>query len=155
MADCEQPLRDRIPAARMTPLAAGFADFLRQPTQETQHAPGNHRGDNGAAKPNREFQQREMRSSTIPWERDIARLIGKPSGASGRERDQQQEEDDPVHRRLWRGLGERRHRFGREPMCCRKCRIALGGLVEPSLRRRTIGGSERIQFAPRLGHVVA
>ena len=52
-------------------------------------------------------------------------------------------------------FGERRHGVGRELTRGGERRIACIGLVEPGLRGGAIGRRQRIQFAPRLGQIVA
>ena len=53
------------------------------------------------------------------------------------------------------GFGERRHRVGGELTGGRERGIAGIGLVEPGLRGGAIGRRQRLQFAPRLGEIVA
>src|SRR5579872_1398577 len=98
MADREQAVGDRVPPAGMTAFAARFANSLRQSPERAKQAPREHRRDDRNQKSNRKLQQSDMRPPAVPREQDFARLIGQPGRAPRRERDQEQEENDPVHR---------------------------------------------------------
>src|SRR5579871_6226432 len=97
MADREQAMGDRVPAAGVTAFAAHFAHSFRQSPQRAKQAPREHCRDDRDQKSNRKLQQRDMRPPAVPWEQDFARLIGEPGRAPRRERDQEQEENDSVH----------------------------------------------------------
>jgi len=56
---------------------------------------------------------------------------------------------------LLTGPGEHGHGIGRKLARGGKRGIARIGLVEPGLRGRAIGGRKRVQFAPRIGKIVA
>src|ERR1700730_16638236 len=66
---------------------------------------------------------------------------------------------NPTAKSYWQTLltwlGEHGHGIGRELTGSGERGIARIGLVEPGLRGRAIGWGQRIQFAPRLGKIVA
>jgi hypothetical protein len=91
VADRQQSLRDRVPAARMAPLAASRSNFLRQPPQRAQDTPRDHSVDDDDAERQRKDRQRGMHPPVVPGQREFARLIGDPRRTGRRECDQEQE----------------------------------------------------------------
>ena len=98
MADRQQALRDRMPAAGVTPFAPAFADPPRRTPQAAQDRPQHHGRDDDDAEPQREDRQRGFDAPAAPRQHDLAGLIGNPRRARRCERDQHQKQNDPDHR---------------------------------------------------------
>ena len=97
VADREQPLRDGVPAPRMTPLVARAANPLRGAPEPAQDRPGQHRRDDDHAEREHEHRQRCMDFPNAPRQRDIAALVGDPRSARRCERDQDKKQNDTMH----------------------------------------------------------
>ena len=97
MADRQQALRDRMPAAGVTPFAPAFADPSRRAPQAAQDRPQHHGRDDDDAEPEHEHRQRCMDFPDAPRQRDIAGLLGNPCSPRRCERDQDKKQNDTVH----------------------------------------------------------
>ena len=97
MADREQPLGDGMAAARLTAFAPAAPETLRRAPQRAQDGPRQHGRDNDDAERQREHRQRGLDAPAAPRQHDVAALIGNPGRARRCERDQHQEQNDPIH----------------------------------------------------------
>ena len=116
MADREQALRDGVAAARKAPFAPAAPDAApacaRASAKSSRPKSPRQRQCRATA---RTWATRDARSQPLHDHQDLAGLIGHPRRAGGRERDQQQKQNDPVHRNpmapVWRAPSWRRPRI--------------------------------------------
>ena len=98
VSDRQQSLRDGVPAAGVTPLAAAASDIARHSPQAAQNRPEHHRRDDDDAEHQHEHRQRGLDAQAAPGQHEVAGLLGDPGRTRGTERDQQQKQNDPDHR---------------------------------------------------------
>jgi hypothetical protein len=97
MADRQQSLRDRMPAAGLTPFAPVLAHTRRRAQHATQDCPRHHGRNDDDAQHQHEDRQRGLDAVAAPGQHDIASLLGDPGRAGRSQRDQQQKKNDPDH----------------------------------------------------------
>src|SRR5450631_2347106 len=98
MADREQPVGDGMPAPRQTAFAPVALDTFRRAPERKQYRPGKNRRDNDNAEQQHEYGQRGSSAPAAPRHHDLAGLIGHPGRTRTCERNQHQEQNDPMHR---------------------------------------------------------
>ena len=158
VADRQQSVRDGVAAAGLAAFAPAAPETLRRAPQRAQDRPRQHRRDNGDAERQREYRQRGLDAPAAPRQRDVAALIGNPCRAGRCERDQHQEQNDPIHegpmvRRSWRAPPSHRRRIDGRPRARhrghRPCRARL------ARRRDRPAPASSIRAAPRRNRCAA
>src|SRR5947208_6310836 len=78
VADRQQAMGDRMPAAGVTPFATATPDTFRRAPQSAQHRPYHHGRDDDDAEPQRKYRQRGHETRAAPRQRYVAGLLGNP-----------------------------------------------------------------------------
>ena len=145
VADGQQAVGNGMAAARMAALASHALDSPGCAQDPAQDAPEQHPDDNGDAKRQRKHRKRGLHAPGAPGQGHLTGLFSHPCRTGSCQCERQQE----------RRCGEGYHRLVCEMPGSGERGVTRIRLVEPSLRRGPIGRRKCLQFAPRLGEIVA